>query len=278
MLGLGDMMFYIDAHCDSVIPAYGHLDFNRMRVTESGIQFMACFSPDFETVIQMLDKLDCCGIPDVLSRADVGVDGWRVLRSIEGGDCLNGDLSRLDYFYKRGVRAMGLTWNNENPLSGGADSPEKGLTPLGILAIKRMEELGIAVDLAHISEKGFWDALEVIKKPPIVSHTAANALYPHRRNLTDGQIRAVAARGGVIGICLYPVFLGCAALETVARHIAHIRNVGGEDCVGIGTDFDGIDSLPDGISGVEDMPKLFEMLDEKTIGLNFARVLREILD
>ena len=277
-------MFYIDAHCDSVNPASNppHLDTERMRVTGSGIQFMACFSPDFEAVSRMFDKLDGCGLPNVLNGADVTPDGWKILRAVEGGDCLFGgskgeDVRRLEYLHRRGMRSLGLTWNNENPLSGGASTPEKGLTALGAEFIERMEDMGIAVDLAHISERGFWDAMETVKKPPIVSHTAAYALRSHRRNLTDDQIRAVAERGGVIGVCLYPEFLGGSDIGTFLRHINHIRNTGGSGCAGIGTDFDGIESLPDGISSVEDMPRILEMLDEKTAGLNFARVLREVL-
>lgn len=266
-------MLYIDAHCDSVDPLSSppQLDFERMRVCERGVQFMACFSPDFNAVNAMLDKLD-----EFERALDVIDKNWRILRAVEGGECLEDDLTRLDALYKRGVRSLGLTWNNANKLSGGANTPELGLTQLGVQAIERMEELGILVDLAHISPKGFFDALEVCKKPPIVSHTAAFALNPHKRNLTDEQIRAAAKRGGVIGVCLYPVFLGGNDIDTVVRHIEHIRNVGGDECVGIGTDFDGIEQLPEGIEGVQDMPKLFERLDEKVIGLNFARVVKTL--
>jgi membrane dipeptidase len=175
------------------------------------------------------------------------------------------------------MRSMGLTWNDENALSGGASTPKKGLTALGAEMITRMEDMGIAVDLAHISEQGFSDALETVKNPPIVSHTAAYALHSHRRNLTDEQIRAIAERGGVIGVCLYPEFLGGTKIDTFLRHIEHIRNMGGSESVGIGTDFDGIDTLPEGITAVEDMQKVLDMLDEKVIGLNFARVLRDVL-
>lgn len=262
-------MFYIDAHCDSVAPVCSppQLDIERMRVCESGIQFMACFSPDFDTVKAMLDKLD--GFEKELTDAD---KNWSILRTVEGGECLENDLKRIDYLYRRGVRSLGLTWNNSNALSGGANTPELGLTPFGVQVIERMEELGILVDLAHISPKGFFDALNVCKKPPIVSHTAAFALNPHKRNLTDEQIRAVAERGGVIGVCLYPVFLGGGDIDAVVRHVEHIRNVGGCECVGLGTDFDGIEQLPKGIEGVQGMPKLFERLDERVIGLNFGRV------
>ncbi|MCL2080831.1 MAG: membrane dipeptidase [Oscillospiraceae bacterium] len=266
-------MLYIDAHCDSIAPFSQppQLDVERMRVSESGVQFMAAFSPDFEAVKDMLDKMD--GFEAALAAAD---PGWRILRAVEGGECLNGDLRRLDWLYRRGVRSLGLTWNGANALSGGADTPGLGLTSFGAQVIERMEELGMLVDLAHISPEGFFGALEVCKKPPIVSHTAAHALNPHRRNLTDGQIRAIALRGGVIGVCLYPVFLGGDTPETVTRHIEHIKNTGGRGCVGLGTDFDGIDQLPRGITGVQDMPKLFELLDEHTIGLNFWRLVREL--
>jgi len=281
-------MLYIDAHCDSIEPLcpspdggfapvppdwLPQLDVGRLtRVSESGVQFMAAFSPDFEAVKCMLDKMD--GFEAALTEVN---PNWRILRTVEGGDCLEGDLKRLDYLYSRGVRSLGLTWNNPNALSGGADTPELGLTPFGAQVIERMEELNMPVDLAHISPMGFFDALKVCKKPPIVSHTAAYELSPHRRNLTDEQIRAAAERGGVIGVCLYPVFLGGDTLDTVVRHVEHIKNVGGCECVGIGTDFDGIEQLPQGINGVEDMPKLFKHLDERTIGLNFWRLLENVM-
>lgn len=268
-------MLYIDAHCDSVAPIYSppQLDLERMRVCENGIQFMACFSHDFDVVKTMLDKLD-----DFESALTATDKNWSILRAVEGGECLENDIKRLDYLYNKGVRSLGLTWNDPNELSGGANTPELGLTPFGIQVIERMEELDILVDLAHISPKGFFDALNVCKKPPIVSHTAAYAFNPHKRNLTDKQIRAVAERGGVIGVCLYPVFLGGGDIDAFIRHIEHIRNVGGSECVGIGTDFDGIEQLPEGIEGVQDMPKIFERLDERVIGLNFKRVVKENID
>ncbi|MCL1819757.1 MAG: dipeptidase [Oscillospiraceae bacterium] len=267
-------MLYADAHCDSIAPLYHprQLDAERLgSVCGEGIQFMAAFSPDFSGVLSMLDDMDTFEAAVSAYAAD-----WRIVRAVEGGDCLRGDMSRLDTLYERGVRSLGLTWNNKNELSGGANTPDIGLTAFGAEVIERCEELGILVDLAHISLKGFFDALKVCKKPPIVSHTAAYALHSHKRSLTDGQIRAVAERGGVIGVCLYPDFLGGDDIDDVVRHIEHIRKVGGRACTGIGTDFDGIERLPKGISGVQDMPKLLERLDEQTIGLNFARIVGEI--
>ena len=131
-----------------------------------------------------------------------------------------------------------------------------------------MERLGILVDVSHLSEKGFWDVAECAQYPFIASHSCAKALCGHARNLTDEQIRAIANSGGCIGVNFYPEFLandGICSIDTIAKHTAHLINIGGEESVAIGSDFDGVECLPDGMSGVADMQYLADAFSKEGI-------------
>lgn len=178
-----------------------------------------------------------------------------VLTIEEGGIC-NGSTDVLRDFYREGVRMMTLTWNYENDLAypnrvdmnTGISMPESehGLKKKGIEFVELMEEIGMAVDVSHLGDAGFWDVAEIMKKPFAASHSNARAIAGHTRNLTDEMIRTMAERGGVMGINYCPVFLddredgGTSCISAMVRHIKHIRNVGGIECIGLGSDFDGI--------------------------------------
>lgn len=178
-----------------------------------------------------------------------------VLTIEEGGIC-NGSTDVLRDFYREGVRMMTLTWNYENDLAypnkvdmnTGISMPETehGLKKKGIEFVELMEEIGMAVDVSHLGDAGFWDVAEIMKKPFAASHSNARAIAGHTRNLTDEMIRTMAERGGVMGINYCPVFLddredgGTSCISAMVRHIKHIRNVGGIECIGLGSDFDGI--------------------------------------
>lgn len=178
-----------------------------------------------------------------------------VLTIEEGGIC-NGSTDVLRDFYREGVRMMTLTWNYENDLAypnkvdmnTGISMPETehGLKKKGIEFVELMEEIGMAVDVSHLGDAGFWDVAEIMKKPFAASHSNARAIAGHTRNLTDEMIRTMAERGGVMGINYCPVFLddredgGASRISAMVRHIKHIRNVGGIECIGLGSDFDGI--------------------------------------
>ena len=178
-----------------------------------------------------------------------------VLTIEEGGIC-NGSTDVLRDFCREGVRMMTLTWNYENDLAypnkvdmnTGISMPETehGLKKKGIEFVELMEEIGMAVDVSHLGDAGFWDVAEIMKKPFAASHSNARAIAGHTRNLTDEMIRTMAERGGVMGINYCPVFLddredgGTSRISAMVRHIKHIRNVGGIECIGLGSDFDGI--------------------------------------
>lgn len=175
------------------------------------------------------------------------------LMTIEEGGCCKGELENLETLYQRGARMMTLTWNYPNELAGpnlpadsfGAFDSTKGLTRKGFAFIQRMEEIGMILDVSHLSDAGFWDIAKHTKKPFAASHSNARALSPHARNLTDDMLRVIADRGGVAGLNFYGRFLNPtddshSSTAQMAQHVRHIVNVGGIECIGLGSDFDGI--------------------------------------
>jgi membrane dipeptidase len=204
-----------------------------------------------------------------------------MLLALEGAHSLLGSLDLLEALHALGVRVLTLTWNQANPFASGCAAPageDRGLTPLGRELLLRARELGIVLDLAHASPRTLSDALAVWGKPLLVSHTACAQLHPHRRNLSDAQLRAVADAGGLVGIMLYPPFLADAAqpvtLATVAQHVRHAVGAAGEAAVGIGTDFDGVTALPAGVAGLQDLDGLRREL--AAVGLP-ARVIEGVM-
>lgn len=164
-----------------------------------------------------------------------------VLTVEEGGVC-RGDLDNLRTLHRLGVRMLTLTWNHENEL-GYPNGRTGGLKPFGYECLAEMERLNMVPDVSHLNEQGFWDVCRAAKKPFAASHSSARSLCSHRRNLTDEQIKALADRGGVIGVNFYADFLGespATRTADIVRHIRHIRDVGGLDVAALGSDFDGI--------------------------------------
>ncbi len=311
-------MIFVDAHCDTVTRIMDtgeelfkntcHIDMERMSSYGKYLQFFAAFvSPEFgrayamRRAVQIIDKyyeqinINKCYITPCLNYGDIEAafaEGKAAaLLSIEGGDALQGELSALRVFYRLGVRSICLTWNHRNEIADGVadETPGGGLTPFGRKVVSEMNSLGMLVDLSHIAEKGFWDVMGETESPVIVSHSNARKICGHRRNLRDGQILEVKRNGGVIGINLYPLFLndsGKADMTDVIKHIEHIASLAGEDSIGIGADFDGIELVPDGINGIQDVVKIFNELArlnytqqsiEKLAGANFIRVIRQVL-
>lgn len=164
-----------------------------------------------------------------------------VLTVEEGGVC-KGDLEKLRTLHRLGARMLTLTWNHENEL-GFPNGQSGGLKEKGAAFLTEMEALGVIPDVSHLNEEGFWDVCRFAKKPFAASHSGCRALWPHRRNLTDEQIKAVANRGGVVGVNFYSDFLaGSETTRTadIVRHVKHMVDVGGLEVAALGSDFDGI--------------------------------------
>ncbi len=232
------------------------------------------------------------------------------LMTIEEGGCCKGEIGNLERLYQLGARMMTLTWNYPNELASPnlfIKSAEKGstlkndegfnlfdssrgLTEKGFFFIQRMEELGMIIDVSHLSDAGFWDIVQHTKKPFVASHSNARALCGHCRNLTDDMIRVVAGRGGVIGLNFYGCFLNetndsHSRVARMAAHARHMLNVGGSGCLGLGSDFDGISGELE-IQDCSQMQKLVDGLErahftgteiENILWRNVMRVYREML-
>ena len=259
------------------------------------------------------------------------------MMGVEGGHMIEDDIDNLDSLFKRGVRYMTLTWNNSTSwATSAADESRKeftaspyGLTEFGKKIVRRMNELGMMVDISHVGEKTFWDAINTSSKPVIASHSSVYAICPVPRNLKDEQIRAVAKNGGVIDINFFSGFIDSnyfkrravfynkhkqeidslnalkkpeyevsaymskkypgelnavrPPFSMVIDYIDYIVKLVGADYVGLGSDFDGIDSAPLGLDGVQDFPKITEALLKKgyskkdvvkILGGNFLRVYK----
>lgn len=208
--------------------------------------------------------------------------------AIEGGEALEGKIESIEKFYERGVRILTLTWNNKNELGDGVGVDDaEGLTEFGVKVVEKMNGLGMLTDVSHLSQKGFWDVMEISKKAVIASHSNAFSVCGHKRNLSDEQIKKIADSGGVVGINMYPPHLaenGQARIMDIIKHIDHMVKLAGTECVGFGCDFDGIEKTPDGIYNVESINRLAYIIElmygcetaEKIMYKNFLRVFCDV--
>jgi microsomal dipeptidase-like Zn-dependent dipeptidase len=162
------------------------------------------------------------------------------LLGIEGAQALDGTLAGVDALFAAGVRMIGLAHFFDNPVAGSSAGAEKhGLTPLGREVVLRMQALGIALDLAHVSPASVADALALAAKPVVVSHTGVQATCPGPRNLSDEQIRGVAATGGVMGIAYFEGAVCGTGVEHIVRAMRHVKDLVGAEHLALGSDFDG---------------------------------------
>lgn len=297
------------------------------------------------------EKMEIAFTPKDVKRI-IRQEKFAAMIGVEGGHMIEDDLSKLDSLYNRGVRYMTLTWNNSTswatsamfetstsawspsdkppPKEGALDSARrKGLTDFGKQVVKRMNELGMMIDISHVGEQTFWDAVNITTKPVIASHSSAYALCPVFRNLKDDQLMAVKDINGVVCLNFFSGFVDSnffkrsnafnelhkeerdSILKTVTDpyfadtylfskyadevkalrpplsllidHIDYMVKLIGVDHVGLGSDFDGINSAPQGLEGVQDFPKITEELlkrgyskkdIKKILGENVLRVFK----
>lgn len=336
----------------------GHLDLPRMFRGGLDAQFLSCFvEPKYlqrkesaKRAFRMIDAVKqwAAKYPDRLAIARTAADIRRAVAAkkvcgilcIEGGHAIEDDLGLLRTFFELGVRYMTLTWNNSLSWAEAARDPGKvkGLTDFGRDVVREMNRLGMLVDLSHVHENTFYDAIAVADTPVIASHSCARALCDHVRNLKDDQLKALAKNGGVVGVNFYSGFLSQTFLDrkkkadqvddevrdrvrekhredsaamdrelkevsrkyeqseqSMARppldllidHIEHIAKVAGIDHVGLGSDFDGVTALPEGVQDCSQLPNLTRRLLErgfsapevkKILGENFLRVMEQSID
>jgi len=207
---------------------------------------------------------------------------------IEGGHAIEGKVERVAELHARGARFMGLTHLSNNEL-GGSSFPLMGnrpLTRLGSEVLDAMAQVGLAIDVAHASAQTLAGLLAHPRGRPFCSHGGVVGAKKSWRNLPDDALKTIADKGGVVGIIFAPIYLGGRTFADVARHFEHAIDVMGEDAVGLGSDFDGMVALPQGMKDVRDLPKLTQVLldrghsierVQKLLGGNFRRFFGEVL-
>ncbi|HEX7356342.1 MAG TPA: membrane dipeptidase [Ignavibacteriaceae bacterium] len=210
---------------------------------------------------------------------------------VEGGHTIENSLAKIDTLYNSGMRYLTITWNNSTDWAiSAADNRTltQGLSEFGRQVIRKLDSLGVIIDVSHVGIKTIQDILEVTTNPIIASHSGARAINNNKRNLYDWQIQDIANTGGVIGIVFYPYFLtgsSSAAISDVIEHIDHIVNLVGPDYVALGSDFDGIEVTPLGLENTSKFPALTLALLQhgyteqdvaKFLGGNFKRVFEQV--
>lgn len=324
-------MNYIDMHCDTLSTAMVHkatsitsvpkcmLDIERLKKAGVKAQFFAAFlsskdmpkwygkevMPPAEELFNELEIMlqntirenDCLKLATTYEEYETNAKNGDIsaIFTIENADLVQGSMERLKSYRKRGVSLMTLTWNDPSCFGyNHSENPElmsKGLTPFGKEAIEVMNDIGIIVDVSHLSDGGFYDVAKISKKPFVASHSNCRSLSKATRNMTDDMIKVLADKGGVMGLNFCPAFLHddesdkVGRIEEMCRHLEHMIKVGGSDIAGIGTDFDGIGGQLE-IPGCEKMDLLFDALSargmstgqiEKIAYKNVERVLKETL-
>ncbi len=186
--------------------------------------------------------------------------------TVEGGLLIEDDLSRVETMYNDGIRVLTLTWNGENQIAGGVDS-DVGLKKFGIDVINELNKFNIMTDLSHLNKKSFYDAIE-ISNTPIVTHSCLEYVHNHRRNIDDDQLKLLVQKGGIFGLCFYPVFLGEGnVFENIYKNVFRILDLGYEDYFSIGSDFDGAD-MDNELNDISAVPILYEYLKSQNINEN----------
>ena len=319
---MSDMLFF-DLHCDTISKLClqgGGLGRNGLHIDLDKLSRGGCLAQCFAAFIMTHGEAEECGaerdpwlwfvrladafyremeaarsrIAPVRRAADIEENRragrLSALLTVEDGVLLEGQLRRLDALHDRGVAMLSLTWNYENslgyPNSADPELHGLGLKAFGREAVERMEELGMIVDVSHLSEGGFWDVAEQAKRPFVASHSCARALCDHSRNLTDSQLRAIGEHGGVCGVNFFSEFLtggGYTRAEDIVRHMEHMVRVSGIESVAVGSDFDGIDCELE-LGDYGGMPLLLDEMSrkftddeiEKICNLNALRVFRDV--
>ena len=294
-----------DLHCDtalalvskskdsgeSLLKNSGHIDLQRARTLSGYCQCFACFTTTWdklpgdmtvETLFEremgiVLSQFDAYSdmIRQAFCAQDVRENYEKGLMSgiltVEGPAGFGFDPALLEDLHKVGFRISSLGWNEKNPLTG-SNVTGGGLTDLGREYVKESQRLGIAIDVSHISDEGFWDIMKITQKPIIATHSNSRAVWDHSRNLTDDMFHAICESDGVAGLNLYSAFISDSAdLDATCDHIFHFLELdpAGKH-IALGGDLDGCEELPNGFAGVDSYPLLAQRLldrglDEKTI-------------
>ncbi|WP_210363894.1 dipeptidase [Bacillus sp. REN3] len=285
-------MKVFDGHCDVLYKMFMdpslefskstglHVTHESLKASCTKVQLFAIYVPEsvhpdlkFQAALHMVDLfyeriLTSTGVKQIISSEDIHqleVDEIGALLTLEGCDAIGQDLMKLRTLLRLGVRSVGLTWNYGNHVADGAlEKRGAGLSRFGNQVVGMLNEEQVPCDLSHLSERGFWDVIET-SKFAFASHSNCDAICPHPRNLKDEQIKALIMRDSVIGITFVPEFLTGeqqARIDDVIRHVEHVCSLGGENHLGFGSDFDGIDCTVSGLDGNRQYHNLIEALQK----------------
>ncbi|MGL5256412.1 MAG: dipeptidase [Proteocatella sp.] len=263
-------MKLFDLHCDSIteykklnsdfLCKETHFSLTELYKFEKLCQTMAIFIPDeyrglvafdyFDSHIKYLKNI-VKKQNNIVEIAYNAGDIYRITNekkaaliiAIEGGAAIAGRLENIDYISNCGVRLMTLVWNGENEIASGHNT-NNGFSKFGKEAVKRLEEKNIIIDVSHLNDSGFEELCSIAKKPFIATHSNLREICRHKRNLTNAQFEEIIKRKGIVGINLYELFLsddGIGDRDSVYRHIYKMLELGGEDTIACGSDFDGAD-------------------------------------
>jgi membrane dipeptidase len=286
-------MKIMDGHCDALTKLYVNpkldfgkedqeLDVSYPRLKHAGVK-VQCFAiylsdsiqqPTFDHILQMVDIFQRKIVSHSGMRFIQNAGDWHeveagdqigAILTLEGVDALGGNLTHLRILYHLGVRSVGLTWNYANWAADGVMEPRKGgFTRKGKLMLRELETMGIIADVSHLSTTAFWEMVEVYHKPFIASHSNAQKICPHPRNLSDDQIKAIIQCQGQIGLTFVPYFVDSMNLAVpiagLLKHIDHVCSLGGERQIGFGSDFDGIEQWIKGLRHAGQYENLIEAL------------------
>ena len=321
-------MKVVDMHCDTIGELWKaekagkpislrsnslHIDLEKMQKGDYLLQNFAMFvflGREKDPLVNVLEMIDVYNramaenadiIGPVLNYEDIeknrAAGKLSGMLTIEEGAVLKGNPYVVRSLYQLGVRMLTLTWNFENEIGypntivkakDYDPSRHYGLKPEGIEIVREMNRVGMIVDVSHLGDDGFWDVVKYCDGPCVASHSNARAVCNHTRNMTDDMIRALADKGGVMGLNFCGDFLnpnGKSRVEDMVRHAKHIINVGGSDILGLGTDYDGIDGDLE-LDHCDKMPLLAQEMErqgfstqqiEKIFHGNVLRLYREVL-
>lgn len=296
-------MKLFDTHCDTAVRCYNnfqkdgvktplydnpfHISLKKAEDMEQYIQLFAiwdddameeeaCFQFFLDVYQNFLRELICN--KDRIGFCQTGAELTRkkntAILSVENGKLLGGKLDRLDYLYQCGVRLMTLVWNGSNCIGNGVLAEDtSGLTDFGRVVLRRMSELHMTVDVSHLNDAGFYDVAKHADAPFIASHSNSRSVCAHPRNLTDAQIKIICGNGGLIGLNFGDQFISQGttgdAYGQLMQHVHHILELGGEDCLCFGADFDGTD-VPDALNGLSKMQDLYYFMKNSDLGLSLT--------
>ena len=317
-------MKFVDLHCDTILECTTrgallrenscHIDIAKLKAGEALAQCFAIFVPTHSTA-------ENTGVKETpyeyfqrsygifMREIEANKDSIRQARcydeimenqknglisavlTLEDAVHLDGKIERVDELFEKGVRISTFTWNYENtlayPCSREAEIMSKGLKPFGLEVLDRMNQLGIVVDVSHLSDGGFWDVAKHTKQPFVASHSDARALCDAVRNLTDDMLKALGEKGGVVGVNFLDMFLqrdagGHTTIEMIVRHMLHLADKAGIAALAFGSDFDGIGSTLE-FKDYSGMPEIARALEkhfkpheiDKICSGNALRVFKE---